>query len=117
MDRPGLPPPPPDHGGADVGRIRAATRMCQPVFAWLPGVDKSAVAQWEREAKRPSGPALRLLEARSTRTSPKTRSFRCRAGRGRSLVHLGGTADANARGTQGTWIGRRRGRPAGDHGP
>jgi hypothetical protein len=28
----------------------------------LLGVEKSAVAQWERGAKRPSGPALRLLE-------------------------------------------------------
>jgi putative transcriptional regulator len=54
--------PRPDYGGAEVRRIRAATRMSQPVFARLLGVDKSAVAQWERGAKRPSGPALRLLE-------------------------------------------------------
>jgi DNA-binding transcriptional regulator YiaG len=32
------------------------------VFDRLLDVDKSAVAQWERGAKRPSGPALRLLE-------------------------------------------------------
>ncbi|HEY1935598.1 MAG TPA: hypothetical protein VGG99_26620 [Acetobacteraceae bacterium] len=43
-------------------RIWTATRLSQPVFARLPGVDKSAVAQWKRGAKRPSGPALRLLE-------------------------------------------------------
>ena len=43
-------------------RIRAATRMSQPVFARLLGVEKSAVAQWERGAKTPSGPAQRLLE-------------------------------------------------------
>jgi len=55
-------PPRPDYGGSEVRRIRAATRMSQPVFARLLGVDKSAVAQWERDAKRPSGPALRLLE-------------------------------------------------------
>jgi putative transcriptional regulator len=36
--------------------------MSQPVFARLLGVDKSAVAQWERDVKRPSGPVLRLLE-------------------------------------------------------
>jgi len=54
--------PRPDYDGAAVRRIRAATRMSQPVFARLLGVDKSAVAQWERGAKRPSGPALRLLE-------------------------------------------------------
>lgn len=61
MDRLCLPPRP-DYGGPDVKRIRAATRMSQPVFARLLGVDKSSVAQWERGAKRPSGPALRLLE-------------------------------------------------------
>src|SRR6185312_9329293 len=55
-------PPRPEYGGAEVQRIRAATRMSQPVFARLLGVDKSAVAQWERGAKRPSGPAARLLE-------------------------------------------------------
>jgi putative transcriptional regulator len=55
-------PPRPDYTGPDVRRIRAAARMSQPVFARLLGVDKSAVAQWERGAKRPSGPALRLLE-------------------------------------------------------
>ena len=52
----------PDYGSAEVRRIRAAARMSQPVFARLLGVDKSAVAQWERGAKRPSGPAARLLE-------------------------------------------------------
>ena len=56
------PEPRPDYGEGDVKRIRAATRMSQPVFARLLGVDKSAVAQWERGARRPSGPALRLLE-------------------------------------------------------
>jgi putative transcriptional regulator len=61
MDRLCLPSRP-DYGGPDVRRIRAATHMSQPVFARLLGVDKSAVAQWERGAKRPSGPALRLLE-------------------------------------------------------
>lgn len=56
------PEPRPDYGERDVKRIRAATRMSQPVFARLLEVDKSAVAQWERGARRPSGPALRLLE-------------------------------------------------------
>lgn len=55
-------PPRPEYGGAEVRRIRAAARMSQPLFARLLGVDKSAVAQWERGAKRPSGPAARLLE-------------------------------------------------------
>jgi len=61
MDRLCLPPRP-DYGGPEIKRIRNATRMSQPVFARLLGVDKSAVAQWERGVKRPSGPALRLLE-------------------------------------------------------
>jgi putative transcriptional regulator len=52
----------PDYGASEVRRIRAGTRMSQPVFARLLGVDKSSVAQWERGAKRPSGPAMRLLE-------------------------------------------------------
>lgn len=54
--------PRPEYGSAEVRRIREAARMSQPVFARLLGVEKSAVAQWERGAKRPSGPAARLLE-------------------------------------------------------
>ncbi len=61
MDRLCLPRRP-NYGAPEVRRIRAATRMSQPLFARLLGVDKSAVAQWERGAKRPSGPVLRLLE-------------------------------------------------------
>jgi putative transcriptional regulator len=61
MDRLCLPPRP-DYGRAEVRRIRTAARMSQPVFARLLGVEKSAVAQWERGVKRPSGPVLRLLE-------------------------------------------------------
>ena len=52
----------PEYGAAEIKRIRAATRMSQPLFARLLGVEKSAVAQWEQGMKRPSGPALRLLE-------------------------------------------------------
>jgi putative transcriptional regulator len=62
-------PPRPDYTAPDVRRTRAAARMSQPVFARLLGVDKSAVAQWERGAKRPSGPALRLLEVLDPRKS------------------------------------------------
>ncbi len=61
MDRLCLPPQPECISG-QVKRIRAATRMSELVFARPLGVDKSAVAQWERGAKRRSGPALRLLE-------------------------------------------------------
>ncbi len=55
-------PPRPEYDGTAVRRIRAATGLSQPVFAQLLGVAKSAVAQWERGAKHPSGPAQRLLE-------------------------------------------------------
>ena len=61
MDRLRLPPRP-EYTSGEVKRIRAATRTSQRVLARLLGVDKSAVAQWERGAKRPFGPALRLLE-------------------------------------------------------
>jgi putative transcriptional regulator len=47
---------------AEVRAIRKKTRMSQPVFAAFIGVSPSAVAQWERGAKSPSGPAARLLD-------------------------------------------------------
>ena len=82
MDRLCLPPRP-DYSGPEVKRIRAATRMSQPVFARLLGVEKSAVAQWERGAKRPSGPALRLLEVLDPNKpdSPIVQVRRCIDGR------------------------------------
>jgi putative transcriptional regulator len=49
-------------GRAEVKAISEKTRMSQPVFAALLGVSPSAVAQWERGAKAPSGPAARLLD-------------------------------------------------------
>ena len=61
MDRLCLPPRP-EYSAPEVRRIRAASGMSQPMFARLMGVNKSAVAQWERGARRPSGPAARLLE-------------------------------------------------------
>ena len=84
MDRLCLPPRP-DYGGPDVRRIRAATRMSQPVFARLLGVDKSAVAQWERGAKRPSGPALRLLEVLDP-SRPESPIVQVRRGMGESTA-------------------------------
>ena len=55
-------PPRPGYGSTEVKRIRAATKMSQPAFARLLGVGESVVVQWEAGARRPSGPALRLLE-------------------------------------------------------
>jgi putative transcriptional regulator len=49
-------------GKAEVKAIRRKTGMSQPVFAAFLGVSPSAVAQWERGAKSPSGPAARLLD-------------------------------------------------------
>jgi putative transcriptional regulator len=49
-------------GMAEVRAIRKKTRMSQPVFAAFIGVSPSAVAQWERGVKSPSGPAARLLD-------------------------------------------------------
>lgn len=55
-------PPAPAYSPAQIRRIRSSVGMSQPVFARLMGVGKSAVAQWEQGEKKPSGPALRLLE-------------------------------------------------------
>jgi DNA-binding transcriptional regulator YiaG len=55
-------PPRPAYGGAEVRRIQAAARIRQPLFARLLGLEKSAVGQWQRRAKRRSSPATRLLE-------------------------------------------------------
>jgi putative transcriptional regulator len=46
----------------DVRRIRAGTRMSQPVFAVLMGVGASTVAQWEQGHKKPNGASARLLD-------------------------------------------------------
>jgi len=46
----------------EVRRIRAGTRMSQPVFATLLGVGTSTVAQWEQGNRKPSGSSARLLD-------------------------------------------------------
>jgi putative transcriptional regulator len=45
-----------------IRELRLRNRVSQPVFAAFLGVGKTAVQQWERGDKRPSGPALRLIE-------------------------------------------------------
>lgn len=55
-------PEPRKLGKDQIRAIRMKTRMSQPVFAAYIGVSPSAVAQWERGAKSPSGPAARLLD-------------------------------------------------------
>ncbi|QWV93753.1 DNA-binding transcriptional regulator [Geomonas oryzisoli] len=46
----------------DIKRIRTACHVSQAVFAALLGIGKSTVQQWEQGVKKPSGPALRLLD-------------------------------------------------------
>ena len=49
-------------GPEDIRRIRKANRVSQAVFAAMLGTGKTTVQQWERGSKKPSGPALRLLD-------------------------------------------------------
>ena len=46
----------------DIRRIRLGNHVSQAVFAAILGIDKTTVQQWEQGQKRPSGPALRLLD-------------------------------------------------------
>ncbi len=45
----------------EIKAIREAERVSQPVFARYLNVSKNLVSDWERGAKKPGGPALRLL--------------------------------------------------------
>ena len=45
----------------EIRAIREAEQVSQPVFARYLNVSKNLVSDWERGAKRPGGPALRLL--------------------------------------------------------
>lgn len=61
MDALRLPPKPalkPD----DIRRIRKNNHVSQAAFAVFLGIGKTTVQQWEQGHKKPSGPALRLLD-------------------------------------------------------
>lgn len=45
----------------EIKAIREAENVSQPVFARYLNVSKNLVSDWERGAKKPGGPALRLL--------------------------------------------------------
>lgn len=45
----------------EIRAIRERERVSQPIFARYMNVSKNLVSDWERGAKRPGGPALRLL--------------------------------------------------------
>lgn len=53
--------PAPPLSPSDIKAIRAKEAVSQPVFARYLNVSKNLVSEWERGAKRPGGPALRLL--------------------------------------------------------
>lgn len=46
----------------DIKRLREENRLSQPVFARYMNTSESTVQKWESGAKRPSGPALKLLD-------------------------------------------------------
>ena len=46
----------------EIRRIRAKNHVSQAVFAAFLGTGKTTVQQWEQGAKKPSGPAQRLLD-------------------------------------------------------
>jgi putative transcriptional regulator len=55
-------PPLRSYTAEDIQRIRAATKASQAVFAMFLNVKKLTVAAWEQGTKKPSGPAIKLLD-------------------------------------------------------
>ncbi len=53
--------PAPSLAPEEIKAIRERERVSQPVFARYLNVSKNLVSDWERGAKSPGGPALRLL--------------------------------------------------------
>ena len=45
----------------EIRALREREKVSQPIFAHYLNVSKTAVSEWERGTKKPSGPALRLL--------------------------------------------------------
>jgi len=45
----------------EIKALREREKVSQPIFAYYLNVSKTAVSEWERGTKKPSGPALRLL--------------------------------------------------------
>jgi DNA-binding transcriptional regulator YiaG len=54
--------PPPRYTAARIARVRHKLGASQPVFAGMLNVSASTVRAWERGAREPDGPTLRLLE-------------------------------------------------------
>jgi putative transcriptional regulator len=55
-------PQPPNVTGTDVVQLRESFQVSQALFARILNVSVSLVRAWERGARIPEGPALRLLE-------------------------------------------------------
>lgn len=55
-------PPRREFSPEEVRRIRTKVRASQPVFAAFLNVGPTTVYQWERGEKKPSGPAVALLD-------------------------------------------------------
>ena len=51
----------PVYSGEDIKKLRDREQVSQPIFALYLNVSKNLVSDWERNIKKPSGPALRLL--------------------------------------------------------
>ena len=51
-----------DYTAADIRRVRAKTKASQAVFAAVLNVGPTTVAAWEQGTKKPSGPAVKLLD-------------------------------------------------------
>ncbi|ERT10326.1 helix-turn-helix domain-containing protein [Photorhabdus temperata] len=47
--------------GAEIKQLRVQYGMSQAMLALALGMSKESVSKWEREEKKPSGPALRML--------------------------------------------------------
>lgn len=54
--------PPPRYTAVRIARVRNKLGASQPVFAGMLNVSPSTVRAWERGAREPDGPTLRLLE-------------------------------------------------------
>ena len=55
-------PPLRDYSAADIRRMRAKTKASQAVFAAVLDVGATTVAAWEQGTKKPSCPAVNLLD-------------------------------------------------------
>jgi|TARA_E500000318_G_scaffold85190_4_gene81093 putative transcriptional regulator len=53
--------PIPEYSGERIRLLREREKVSQPVFAAYLAVSKNLVSDWERDEKKPGGPARRLL--------------------------------------------------------